>query len=391
MTSVWFGLTALLSLTQGLAQESPVDAPSSDGAFVVNVQADDFPQVAVVVGISTYMNLPTAAHLDYARSEAAELASVLREDGGYADTFLLADAEATRANVEDTLRIKAPQLVGRDGLLLFYYVGHGVGGDFDAPALFTHDSTLEQLQDDGLDIQALATGLATWSNARVTLLVTDAIHSNTLDGLEFIGPSATQWPGLPSNVLIISATAADSPGRERVFGPVFAQAMGGDADVDNNGVISALELKNYLELRLAGSGQTPQFVGNFAADIPVHAGIRRASKRLEEVLSPAAASNGDIYGNYEISKAKFIFRDGTNGTVQCRDKPVQVCDDMCYVHKFLAGPCVLKAIHRGQQVEGITLAQLPGRYDCRLRASGRLGCLPPVNDRVDAARKRSED
>jgi hypothetical protein len=56
---------------------------------------------------------------------------------------------------------------------------------------------------------------------------------------------------------------------------------------------------------------------------------------------------------------------------------VKSCDPSCYVRNFKAGTCTLTAIVDGAEVRGKTLALVPGKYDCGLRADKSLSCLPP--------------
>lgn len=361
--------TALLSLlaTQALAQ-----APGER----LRRQNDPHPDrtyAAVVVGITSYASLPDQVELDFARSDAATVAGALQDGAKYDYTVLMTDREATRERLAETLRVDVAQYVGPEDTLLVYFAGHGVGADLGLPTLLAHDSTLANGQEDGFPVGQLASDVATWTRAGVTIFVTDAVHKNQLDGISFFGPAADQWPAVGPNTLIVSSSAAGQPAKDGVFGLVFADAMAGAADIDLDRSITVSELKEYLSTRLTGTGQTATFGGTAGDDLVVAKGVVPGSTATGDAEQPV------VYEEYEVHSAKFVFRDGASPTVQCpgEDIDLRPCDPTCYVRGFQAGPCKLRAIHDGKEVSGVTLALVPGVYDCGLRSDDTLSCIPP--------------
>lgn len=328
--------------------------------------------VAVVVGLSLYANLPDEVELDFARSDAATVADALQDLAQYDYVFLLTDREATREKIVDTLRTKAAQFTGPNDVLLIYFVGHGLGADLGRPTLLAYDSTLEAAQTDGFDAAQLAQDIATWTRAGTTILVTDAIHKNQLDGIPFHGPAADQWPGIGPKTLVISSSAAASPAKDGAFGVAFADAMAGAADADADGRVSAAELQSYLDKRFIGAEQTPVITGQTDEATIIARGVTPGMTAIGKAQDvPIVTKDYDVYA------AKFVFRDGASQTVTCADAPVRSCDPSCYVREFKAGTCTITAIVNGQEVRGKTLALMPGRYDCGLRSDGTLSCHPP--------------
>jgi hypothetical protein len=94
-------------------------------------------------------------------------------------------------------------------------------------------------------------------------------------------------------------------------------------------------------------------------------------------FSGGTPDSSAVYGEHEVYAAKFVFREGTSPTVTCRDGGTKACDPSCYVRNFRAGPCTLTAIMDDREVKGVTLALLPGKYDCGLREDNLLACVPP--------------
>lgn len=337
----------------------------------------DTSYVGVVIGLSTYKNLPESVELKYARSDAATVAEALRMRTGYDRVFGddLLDRSASREAIVKVLREEAPQYLGPRDVLVLYFAGHGVGSDLGLPALLAYDSTLENAHVDGFEMEAFARDVALWTNAGTTLIVTDAIHKNNLDSIFFYGPSAQQWPGIGPGVMVISSSSTNEPAGDGVFGIAFADAMSGAADLDADEKITAAELQQYLTDRLASSGQTPMFAGSYPADMVLAEGVVPGStfKDGAKIIDEAAFVVDDV----RIDAAKFVFRDGTAATVTCQTAEPKLCDSTCYVRDFNAGLCQLSAVVEGRQVKGNVLAMYPGKYDCGLRADGSLSCLRP--------------
>lgn len=338
----------------------------------------DTTYVAVVVGMSVYQNLPDEVELDFGRSDAASVASAFSEGGAFDYVFLLADSNATKASVVETMREKASQFTGPNDVLVFYFVGHGIGADFGLPTLLVFDSTIENGHQDGLPVDSFATDINTWTRAGRTLIVTDAIHKNQLDGIYFYGASAEQWTNLGPNTMVISSSQTQQPAEDGKFGIAFADAISGAADVDADKKVTFAELRSYLTERFATASHQPAFAGSGSEELVFAQGVTPG-----RTLNGGTPSQSMVYGDHDIYAAKFVFRDGSSPTVTCRDEPTVPCDNICYVRNFKTGPCKLSAFVDGKQVEGTTLAVVPGKYECYLRAGDRLSCLSPQIPQVE--------
>jgi len=359
---------ALLALLVGhtglaLAQDDPSPPPS------------DRNYVAVVVGLSLYHHLPDAVHLDFARSDAATVAQALREQAGFSHVYTLEDREATRDTIRNLLRTEVAQLLGPNDVFLFYFVGHGLGADLGLPVFLAHDSTLENGQEDGLELTILARDLQTWTRAGSTMVVTDAIHRNQLDGIYFYGPAASEWPAMPEGTMIISSSQAARAGADGAFGPAFAKGIGGAADSDHDRNVTASELFTYLVNKLSPDGQVPEAAGNYdgsmviAQDVVLGAGDAGTT-------TAAQPPPETIYPNFPIDKAKFVWAEGASQSVQCRDSQVTACAPSCYIYDFISGPCTITAVVDGVSLESQIIVLQRGKYDCK-RSGGGLVCVGP--------------
>lgn len=358
-------------------EPAPTDAPA--------VQAPaERAYVAVVVGISSYRNLPDATELNFGRSDAATVADALRKDANYDQVFLLGDGEANREEIVEILHTQVPQLVGSDDVFLLYFVGHGIGADLGLPVLLAHDSTLQSGQEDGFELSQLARDLQTWIRAGTALIVTDTVHRNQLDGISFFGPAAADWPTMPPGWMLLSASESQQPGRDGAFGAVFAEAISGGADANRDGVVTTSELHAYLVSRMSPTGQVPSAAGQFRGDqilaSDVHGSPSAAEADPKEAPSPKEDEPEEeppqVLPDWSVSAAKFVWAGGSGQSVQCRQQPVTACAPSCYVRDFLAGPCALRAIFEGVELSGRVMVLGPGKYDCE-RKGGELVCSGP--------------
>lgn len=352
----------------------PEQEPDTEAEPVTPVSGRSY--VALVVGISSYRNLPDATELNFGRSDAATVANALRHEAGFDEVFFLGDGEATKAGITELLHTKIPQLVGANDLFLFYFVGHGIGADLGLPVLLAHDSTLQNGQEDGFELNQLAQDLQTWIRAGNALIVTDVVHRNALDGISFFGPAAADWPTMPPDWMVLSASQPQRPGRDGAFGKVFAEGIAGAADANRDRYITGAELHAYLLSRLSPQGQIPIAEGQFDPGMVVAQGVRGRPTdgpldRPEEPPEPKVA-----LPDWTVSAAKFVWASGSSQSVQCREKPVTSCAPSCYVRQFLAGPCKLKGIFEGAELEGSAMILGPGKYDCS-RKGGELVCSGP--------------
>ncbi len=355
-------LLAPLLTTSALAQTpSTLERPPAGRQYV-----------AMVVGLSSYQNLPDEVELNFGRSDAALVAAALREEAGFGNVYLLTDREASREGIRETLRTRIAQVVGPDDVLVIYFVGHGIGADLGIPTLLAYDSTLENGQEDGLVLEPLARDIQTWNKSGTTLIVTDAIHRNQLDGIYFYGPAATQWPQMPSGTMVLSSSQAEQPGTDGAFGRVFAAAIAGAADINDDTYVTASELQSYLIAALTPSGQVPVASGDYSGHAIFAAGVDRT-----KVRAGAALATEGVYPDVTIDKAKFVFREGAAQGVRCVDRPLVSCDPSCYVWDLKAGPCEVTAVIDGVPMKGRVILLDRGRYECR-RQGPELACKGPT-------------
>lgn len=348
------------ALLLGLASPAFAQAPPVDNT-----------RVAVVVGLSSYASLPDAVELDFARSDAAKVAKALYDTAHFDHVFLLADGEASREAIRQTLRTEVAQLLGPNDTFLLYFAGHGLGADLDLPTFLAYDSTLENGQEDGLVLDSFARDLGTWTGAGNSVIVTDAIHRNQLDGIYFYGPSADEWPATRPRTAIISSSQSQQPAVDGAFGEVFTQAISGGADLNDDFQVTTEELFTFVHDQLAPTGQIPVMAGQFEPGVVLSTGVERSAVSVAATSTPE-----ERYPDVDIDKAKFVFLEGQAQSVNCPQVEQRTCAPSCYVWEFKGGECQVSAVIDGFQMEGTAVVLGRGRYTCS-RQGPNLVCTGP--------------
>lgn len=250
--------------------KEPVDPPAIDIQYTA-------PQKvwAVIVGVGAYTHMPA---LRYTDDDAYRFYAFLKsvEGGGLRDDQIriLIDEEATRQKILETTRDLFAKAQPED-LILFYFSGHGVKGaflpfDFDG---YYNKIAYEELSD-----------LLAKSKANSKICFADACHSGGL----FTDKSASidQEVGRfyadlyqvnAGTAILMSSkseeTSLESAGlRQGVFSHFMIRGMKGEADADDNGIITIQELYDFIYVNVrayTGMRQSPLLKGDYDPHMPI--------------------------------------------------------------------------------------------------------------------------
>ncbi len=219
---------------------------------------------ALLIGQSAYAN--GWARLDSVPQELAKVEEALKQQDFSVETVRDADAAALSTSIKDFIDRYG---YNKDNRLLIYFSGHGysrrdnqmgyiVGVDAPAPgqdesALLRKSVSMSQVQ--------------TWCKemeARHVLFVFDSCFSGTIfktraaQGMpEFISRKASR----PVRQFITAGSASEEVPAKSVFTPLFVRGIDGEADLDKDGYITAVELGHYLQRQVSEAvrNQTPQY------------------------------------------------------------------------------------------------------------------------------------
>jgi hypothetical protein len=264
-----------------------------DGRFVANPTEI----YALIVGIGDYINFEK---LNFTKGDAMAFYRHLKSPAGGMlsndNILLLTDRDANALKIRNKMADLFAMADSND-LVIFYFAGHGIDGaflpvDYDGFSNYLdHNSLINAMQD---------------SEAKYKIIIADACHSGSFaikyeeyrkngdkfpltsvrggktvnDRLkDFYGSFSKAKKGLA----VISSSAADEISLEAnnlkqgVFSYYLIEALKGAADSDQNTIISAKELFNYVFEKVhqfTAGYQTPNFMGHTFgesdfSDIPI--------------------------------------------------------------------------------------------------------------------------
>lgn len=292
-------------------------------------------RVAVVVGIGDYPNLADGNELPRAEADAGTLAAALRA-ASFDTVYELIGASATRAAADDLLLGTLPGQLEPGDTLLWCFVGHGFGGDFEDPYLLLADSRIEEADRTALKIFELSREIGKRLEGVHVALILDAAHEGASSGVALLGPSARSIASWPAGVFVLTGAGANETLPDGLFLPVVLEGLRGHADADRDGMVSARELHSYASLavveRTAGAAHpaeggsydpnmplTPN-LGGIASVVPEDDGLVPAWRRPVAtglVASGLAVGGGlGLLGNIRARQTC----DVSDGEAQCIDR-----------------------------------------------------------------------
>lgn len=335
--------------------------------------AQDVPprRVALVVGVSSYEKLPAALALDTPRTDAARVAAALEQDAGFDRVRLLTDASATRANLVSVLEGQVGAEVGPNDLFLLYFVGHGMGADFGDPRLLVYDTDPDALEETSIGVRDLAAKLQASIHPARWVVMTDAAFEGQFDGVALLGPTGNDWPALGPHSFVISSAAPRQTARPGVFARAVIDGLGGGADSNEDGQVTASELNGWLVTTVpeaTGGKQSPTVQGTYDPSVVI--GVAR-----RQVVELAPVQTVEITPVARLDKVKFVVHGGAAPTVQCPDAAPLVCDPSCYVWDVSPGACRVTARVGGADVDAVVDVRQRGAYTCTA-VGAALQCGP---------------
>jgi hypothetical protein len=224
---------------------------------------------AVVIGIGSYNHMPT---LRYTDDDAYRMYAFLKspEGGALADDHirLLIDEDATHENIVRAMKDVYGR-AGKDDLVFLYFSGHGLKGAFLPSDFDGFNNRLEHREINAILAQ---------SKAKYKLCIADACHSGSLMAMKSddpTGPLNKYYEALASaesgTALIMSSkseeTSLESSGlRQGVFSHFLIRGLKGEADANNDRIVTIEELYQYIHTnvrRYTGNRQSPTLEGDF--------------------------------------------------------------------------------------------------------------------------------
>ncbi|NUO01680.1 MAG: caspase family protein [Saprospiraceae bacterium] len=245
------------------------------GSIVISAEQSQEVRIwAVIIGAAHYNTMPV---LKYTDDDAYQLYAFMKSPEGGAlpdhQITLLIDEEATRANILQSMRsvfFKADE----NDVVLFYFSGHGLPGaflpiDYDGiNNTLSHEEVREILK---------------ISKAKHKLVLADACHSGTLMQVKTPGYITLEKfykafeDTQGGTALLLSSkgeefSLEDGGLRSGIFSHFLIRGLKGEADTDENKIVTIKELFDFVFQRVrryTANVQTPTLSGKYDPRMPV--------------------------------------------------------------------------------------------------------------------------
>lgn len=239
------------------------------------IKAQPSQSYAVIVGISDYKILTNkSGDLIYAKYDALKFSQFLKTPKGgnvpVSNIIFLSNTDATKAKIMSSLNLfKKAQ---RNDKVIFYFSGHGIDKGFvpydvsetNGNSILWHDEIKKAFKD---------------SDASIKICFADACLSGSMKTLNNrIKTDAKSVDKNDSNVAMVlsSRSSQSSVESSATKGGVFTffllKGLNGEADKNNNNIVTIRELYKYISPRIKRStpnAQSPVFYGKFSDNLPM--------------------------------------------------------------------------------------------------------------------------
>lgn len=265
-----YGIALLLACAAAIAQQQQQQRDLK----IEKVEAPTLPppptvprSYAVVIGIAQYQNLPDALQLHFPERDAQSIYSILisPEGGNFKaeNVHVLTGSKATLAAMRREIETWLPSVAKEGDRVLIYFAGHGFvyqGKGYLAP----YDVAKERIATTGFPMDELGAAIGSKIHATYKVLLTDACHSGAITPDETQSLNTTLG-NLHNSLFSLTASrdressfeSPDLDGGHGVFTYYVVQGLGGAADVDRDGLVTADELAEYVhtQVREATAGK----------------------------------------------------------------------------------------------------------------------------------------
>ena len=277
-------ISVLLLIYSAAAQETPGKKRDLTVETVVRKPrvASSIPRsYALVVGVADYPKLPPNQQLKFSERDAESIFSILiSPEGGsfpFQNVHRLIGAKATLANLKYEIEEWLPSVAKDDDRVLIYFAGHGFvydGQAFLAPV----DVETARIESTGYPMQRLGEYMGRRIKGKWKVLMTDTCHSGAIT-LEASATVNRSLIDLDQSVFVLSASrdreqsfeSVDYGGGHGVFTYYVERGLGGSADENRDGVVTADELGEYVRTNVrsaTGNAQNPSSEkGSFDPDM----------------------------------------------------------------------------------------------------------------------------
>jgi tetratricopeptide (TPR) repeat protein len=224
---------------------------------------------AVVIGVNDYEKWPA---LEFAVNDARAVKKKLQLTGFERITIIF-DKEATQRRILTELFHELPKQVGRNDRVLFYFAGHGQTEDLPNGGkkgyIIPVDADTSNFSSSAISMEQIRS-LSSRIPAKHILYVMDSCYSGLgLSRSYGVSTSISGYLRKVASMRVIQIVTAGGKGEQvqekeghGLFTTYFLRALEGEADINNDKVVTGTELGAYLRPRVSDASrnaQTPLF------------------------------------------------------------------------------------------------------------------------------------
>ena len=261
--------------TLAIASETETEEVAEVIEEIVSKEVADVKVWAVIIGVASYSHMPV---LRYTDDDAYRMFAFLKSPEGGAlkdeQIRILIDEDATKANIQSTMT-EVFSKAGDNDLVMLYFSGHGLKGSFLPIDFDGYNNKLfhEEINE-----------IFKTSPAKYKLCIADACHSGSLFAMKGGTVESTlsnYYKSLAQaeagTALIMSSksneTSLESSGlRQGVFSHFLIRGLKGEADQDENEIVSVQELFDFISENVrayTGMRQSPVIKGDYDSRMTV--------------------------------------------------------------------------------------------------------------------------
>ncbi|MBP7281883.1 MAG: caspase family protein [Leptospiraceae bacterium] len=271
--------------------------PKRKGMLLKPDDPDDMKRWAIVIGVNHYNDI-AIGKLSKARNDAKVMGQILKEQGEFEKVFVMTDdldakdpLYPTRINIEEKLDNVLAYAKPED-MILFFFSGHGIADPEGNGYVLSVDTVAEKPFYTSVSVNQLVSKL-NQKGIKKSLLLLDACREtiSSTKGAMKEGLQAEKFENAEVAATFFSTKSGyysfeDPKSDFGVFTKYLAYALEGKADVNGDGIVSFLELEEYVQKgvndwSLANNKQQKPYVKYYKekyGDLPITVrGIREKS------------------------------------------------------------------------------------------------------------------
>jgi len=220
---------------------------------------------AVVIGINNYEKWPS---LEFAVVDAEAVRQKFEETGFDQITTIL-DKEATQRRILTELFHELPKKVGHNDRVVFYFAGHGQTEDLPKGGkkgyIIPVDADTSNYPATAISMEQIRS-LSSRIPAKHILYVMDSCYSGLgLSRSYGVSSKISDYLRKVSSMRVVQIITAGGKGEQAqekeghgLFTRYFLQALGGEADINKDNVVTGTELGAYLRPTVSNASQQAQ-------------------------------------------------------------------------------------------------------------------------------------